>query len=108
MDIEVVGDLSFQRAQELEELPAAVARQALGNDLAGGDVEGGEQRGGSVAPVVMSAPLDLSGPHGQHRLRAVERLDLALLVDAKHERALGRVEVEADNIPQLLHKQRVR
>ena len=87
MDVEVVGDLGFESAPELKELAAAVTRKALSDDLAGGDVEGGEQRGGAVAHVVMGASLDLSGPHGQHRLGAVERLDLALLVDAEHERA---------------------
>ena len=108
MDVELVGDLGFESAQELEELPAAMTREALPDDLAGGDIEGGEQRGGAVAHVVMSAPLDLSGPHGKKRPGAIQRLDLALLVDAEHERALRRIKVEADDVAHLLHKQRVR
>ena len=108
MDVEVVGDLGFESALELEELPAAVARETLSDDLSGGDVEGGKERGSAVAHVVMGAPLDLPGPHGQQRLSAVERLDLALLVDTEHQRALGRVEVEAYDVAHLLHKQRVR
>ena len=57
MDVELVGDLGFESAQELEELPAAVAWEALADDLAGGDVEGGKQGGGPVAHVVMRALL---------------------------------------------------
>ena len=108
MDVEVVGNPGFERAQELEELPAAVARETLPDDLAGGDVQRREQRGGAVACVVMGASLDLSGSHGEQRTGAIQRLDLALLVDAENERALGRVEIEADDVADLLHKQRVR
>ena len=61
MDVEVVGDLGFESAQEPEELAAAVTREALSDDLAGGDVQRREERGGAVAHVVMGAPLDLSG-----------------------------------------------
>ena len=91
--------LGFESAQELEELPAAVARKTLSDNLAGGDVQRREERGGAVAHVVVGVPLDLARSHGQHRLRAIERLDLALLVDAEYERALGRVEIEAYDVP---------
>ena len=85
-----------------------MARKTLSDNLAGGDVQRREERGGAVAHVVVGAPLGLTRPHGQHRLRAVERLDLALLVDAEYERALGRVEIEAYDVPYLLHEERVR
>ena len=39
MNVEVIGNLGFERAQELEELAAAVAWEALADDLAGGDVQ---------------------------------------------------------------------
>ena len=35
---------------------------------------------------------------GQAGLGAIERLDLALLVDGQHQRAGGRIEVEADHV----------
>ena len=43
-----------------------------------------------------------SGLERQARLRAVERLDLTLLVDRDDHRALGRVHLEADNVFDLL------
>ena len=63
---------------------------------------GGEETGGAGTPVVVSGPL---GGARQHRLGAVERLDLGLLIHAQHQGALGRVEVETDDVADLLHEQ---
>ena len=89
VDIEVTGDIGFDLIEELAELACAVARKALTDDLACGDVEGCEQRGHAVALVVVAAPCRLTWPHGQHRLAAVERLDLGLFVHAQNQR-MGR------------------
>jgi len=61
-----------------------------------------------VAHVVVGESLDAAEPHGQHRLGAVERLNLALLVDAQHHRVIGRVQVETDNVANLLNEEGVR
>ena len=76
----------------------AVPLHALADDLAGGDVEGGEQRRGAVALVVVRHGAGAALLQRQPGLRAVERLDLALLVDAQHQRLVRRVEVEADDV----------
>jgi hypothetical protein len=47
-------------------------------------IERGEQRRRAMAFVVVGAPFDLTGPHGQQRLRAIQRLNLALFIDAEH------------------------
>jgi hypothetical protein len=39
--------------------------------------------------------------------RAIQRLDLALFIDAKHQSALRRVEVEANNVTHLLNELRI-
>ena len=44
---------------------------------------------------------------GKRRLGPVEGLDLALLVDAQHDGLVGRVEVEAHDVGQLLGEARV-
>ena len=46
VDVEVVGNPGFESTQELEGLPAAVARKTLPDNLAGGDVQRREERGG--------------------------------------------------------------
>ena len=66
------------------------------------DIERGEQRGRAVALVVMGHRPAFSGLERQARLRAVERLDLAFLVDRNHDRMLGRIHVEADDVLDLL------
>jgi hypothetical protein len=101
------GELAHDPAQEGEELLVAVARLAGGHDLAGGDLERGIEVGGAVSLVVVRAPLGQAGAQRQDRLRAVERLHLRLLVDAEDERALGRVEVEADDVDHLRDQLRV-
>jgi len=56
--------------------------------------------------------VGLPGRHArhqwQHRCRAVERLDLGLLVDAEHDRSLGRIEIEPDDVAHLVDELRIR
>ena len=52
--------------------------------------------------------LDLSGPHGEKRTGAVQRLDLALLVHTQHQGPFRRAQIQPDDVSHLLHKQRVR
>jgi hypothetical protein len=47
-----------------------------------------------------------AGHHRQHRLGAVQGLDLGLLVHAQHHRPLGRVVLPPDDIDDLLDNQR--
>ena len=58
-----------------------------------------------MADVVVAAALGGARHHGQDRLEAVERLDLGLLVDAKHHGPLGRIEVEPDDVSDLLDEE---
>src|SRR3546814_18911199 len=101
MDVEVFGDRRFDLVQEATELLRAMAAIAFADDASGGDVERCEQGGHAVALVIMAAPLCLSRTQRQHRLAPVERLDLALFIDAQDPRTLGRRQVEHDNVPPL-------
>ena len=65
-------------------------------DQAVGDVERREQRGDPVAVIVVGAPLGHARHHRQDRLRALQGLDLRLLVDTQHDRRVRRVHVEPD------------
>jgi hypothetical protein len=57
MDIEFRGYFLFELIEKLDELLAAMARQATANDLAIEDVAGGKQRGGPVPLVIMRLAL---------------------------------------------------
>ena len=85
----------------------AVTGQALADHPAGEHVERGEQGRGAVAFVVVGHRPGPALLHRQARLGAVERLDLALFVHAEHDRVLGRVQIQADDIDELLLEARV-
>ena len=72
-----------------------------------GDVERGEQAGRAVPQVVVRAPLAHPGHHRERRLRARQRLHLAFLIHAQHDRRFRRVQVQTDDVVDLLHEQRV-
>ena len=60
-----------------------------------------------MTDVVVRPALGHARHHRQDRLLAVERLDLAFLVDAKDKRPVGRREVKADDIAHLVDEQRI-
>ena len=107
VDVEVGGDLAIERGQELLELDRAVAGVQRADDLAGGDVQRGVEARGAGALVVVGGALGRAGQHRQDRRGAIERLDLGLLIDAQHDRALGRVEIEPDDVADLVDELRV-
>ena len=105
--VELLGHLAVDLLQELLELDRAVAPVQRADHGPVGGIERGEQARGPVAQVVMGALLSDPGHHRKRRLRTRECLHLAVLVDAQHDRGLGRVQVQADDVVDLLHEQRV-
>jgi len=71
------------------------------------DIERREQRRCAMTLVVVGHGAGASLLHWQPRLGAVERLNLALLIDRQDNGVVGRVDVEADNIVQLGRKLRI-
>ena len=100
-------NLRLDRVEEADELLVAMALHVAADDGAVEDVEGGEQRGGAVTFVVVRHRPGAAWLHRQSRLGAVERLDLALLVDREDDRMGGRIDVEADDVLELLGELRV-
>ena len=79
-----------------------VALHAAADDRAVEHVERGEQRGGAVALVVVGHGAGAALLHRQAGLGAVERLDLALLVDRQHDGMGRRIDIEPDDVAQLV------
>ena len=104
--LQLGGDLGVDAGQEPLELDGAVAGGQLGDDLAGGDVQGGVQVGGAVAG---RRAWPARGPWQQWQDRGgtVQRLHLGLLVHAQHHRRLGRVQVQADDVADLVDELRI-
>jgi hypothetical protein len=97
--IEFLRCLPVDGSQEAQELVMAVSLHALSDHRTGGDIERGKRRSGAMA-LCHGARSALF--HRQPRLAPVERLDLALLVDAQHQGSVRRAEIEADDILHLL------
>ena len=99
--------LGLDGVEESDELLMAMALHVAADDVAFEDIEGGEQGCGAVAFVVVGHGAGASLLHGQSRLGAVEGLNLALLVDREDDGMSGRVDIEADNVPELVGELRV-
>ena len=106
MNVEILRHAGIEAAEEGEKLLMPVAGLAFGEDGAGGDVEGSKQRGGTVADVIVGDAFPVAQSHGQHGRGAVQGLNLAFFVHAQHQGVLGRVQIEANDIPHFLDKLR--
>src|SRR5438093_4891265 len=76
VDVQFSWDRGVDRHQELPKFSGAVALMELAEDLATLGIQRGEERGRPMPRVVVGPALDLPGPHRQHGLRPIERLDL--------------------------------
>ena len=101
------GTLRLNQIEKLAELRRPMPLMKLRDHLAGLRVERGEQGRRAVPFVVVGPAFHLARLHRQQRLRAVERLDLRLLIDAEHGRMRGRIQIEADDIADFLDEQRI-
>ena len=104
VDVERFGSAAVDGFEKLEKLLMAMVRHAAPDDLAFQYVERGEQGRRAVAFIVMRHGSGPSLLHRQAGLGAVKRLNLALFVDAEHQRVIGWVHIEANHILQLLDK----
>src|SRR5580704_628576 len=101
------GDLRFQMVEESNEFPAAVAFLTSADDFAVEDIESGEQSCRAMAFVIVRLTLRQARSQREDRRGAIQSLNLALLVHAQYQRAFGRVQVQAHNVPHLFLKVRI-
>ena len=98
MKIETSRGLLVDQLEKAQELAMAMTRHASSDHPAVEHVQRGEQGGGAVALVIVGHRPGAPLLHGQSRLGAVESLDLALFVDTKDQRLVGRIEIEPDHV----------
>ena len=84
-----------------------MARQTRADDSAFEDVQRGKQRGRAVTFVVVGHRAGPAGLHRQAGLGSLQRLDLALFVDTEDQGLVGRVDIQADDVGELLDEPRV-
>ena len=100
-------DLSVDHVQEPDELLVPVVVHIASDNCPVEDVQGGEECRGSVALVVVGHSAQTPLLHGQARLGAVERLDLAFLVYGQDDGVGGRIDVKPNDIAQFADEVRV-
>jgi hypothetical protein len=105
--VESTRDARVDQIEKLAKLRGSMALMKLSDHVARLGVERGEQGRRAVPVVVMRPALDLSRLHRQERLRAIEGLNLRLLIDTEHRRVRRGIQVQADNIPDLFDEQRI-
>ena len=85
VQIQPLWAVAVDGAQKFKPFLVAVALHALPNNPAGGDIEGGKQRRRSIAFVVVGHSPGPPFFHWQAGLRAIQRLDLAFLIDREYQ-----------------------
>src|SRR5208282_3447758 len=99
--------LRLDGIEEADELLVPVALHIAADDGAIEDVEGREQCRCAMALVVVGHRPGAALLHRQAGLSAVERLDLALLIDREDYGMGGRIDIKANDVAQLADKLRV-
>jgi len=97
-------EFSIQMFQEFEKLLMTMPGKTLTNDLTLGQFERRKERRGTVAFVVMGHGPTAAPFQRQTRLRTIQRLNLAFLVHAEHQRLLRRIEIKTHHVGQFLQK----
>ncbi len=100
-------NLGLDGVQEADKLLMAMALHIAADDGSVEDVERGEQRRRAIAFVVMGHRAGAAFLQGQTGLCAVERLDLALLIDRQHDGVRRRIDIEPDDIAQFVDELRI-
>jgi hypothetical protein len=84
-----------------DELLARMTRRRGAKDLSSLRVECRIQREGSVPEVLKPMPLGSPWRQRQYRIKAIQRLDGGLFVDAEHRSMLRRIDIQADDVGSL-------
>src|SRR6266481_2392763 len=81
-----------------------MARKTTADDGSFQHVERGKEGSRAVTHVIMSHGAAAALLHWQSGLGAIQRLDLTLLIHTKHQRLVGRVEIEAHYVAEFFDK----
>ena len=93
--------------EKIEEVLMPMRLLAFPHHLARSNVQRSKERGCSVSFVIVSAALRMPKLHGKKRLRSVECLYLALLINGQDQSLLRRTQVKSHHIHYLLNQQRI-
>ena len=107
MEIKLRGHVGIDVAEELEELLMAVTLLALAHHLAGSDIESGKECRRAMAQIVVRIAFQIAQAHRKSRLTALQSLTLAFLVHTENQCVCRGIQIEADDVPDFFHEERV-
>src|ERR1041385_1481306 len=107
VNVEPTWQIRIDLIEKPKELLMSVSAVATADRNTAGYIHSRKQRSDSVAFVVVRLPRRHAGRERQNRLRAIQRLNLALLVYAEHNSAVRRIQVQPHDVPHLLDELRV-
>jgi hypothetical protein len=108
MDIQRFRDSIVDRIQEFPKLDRPMSPMALPDHRSGFHIQSGKKGRRTMPAVVMGASFNLPGPHWENGLGAIQRLNLRFLINAQDQSTLRRIEIQPNDIPDLLNKERIR
>src|SRR5574342_1009764 len=94
MNVQGLRHRLIDSIEELTELHRPMTAMKLADNPATLDFERSKQRSGSVTSVVVAASFALARTHRQHRLRAIQSLNLRFFVYRQNQSFGGRIEVQ--------------
>src|SRR5437868_5854630 len=101
------GELTIDTAEEAQKLLVTVTLIAIADDFAGEYIERRKQSRRAVSFVVVSHGATAPFLQRQSRLGTLQGLNLALLVHAKHNCLVGRIQIKADHVSEFLEEFRI-
>ena len=107
MHLKAGRHLGIDFGQEFFEFDRAVPAMNAGDHGPVSGIERREQTGHTVPHVVVGAFFWHAGHHRKRRLGSGESLNLGLLIHGIHHCTLGRVQIQADNVIDLVDEQGV-
>ena len=93
--------------EEVEEPGCPMPFVAFPDHCPRGDIERGKQRRRAVSNVCVGSAFGDTRRHRQHRLFAVQRLDLRFFIYTQHDSPVRRRHVKADDVLHLVDEQRI-
>ena len=91
-------------SEKIEEVLVPVCLLAFPHYLSRSNVQCGKERSCSVSFIIVSAALRMAKLQGKKRLRSVECLYLALLINRQDQSFLRWIQVKSDHIYYLLNQ----
>src|SRR5947209_9286400 len=106
VDLKPLRNIGIDVVEEAQELLMAMAPVAVADGDSARYIQGRKQRRHTMPLVIVRLSCRYAWSERQDRLGAIQRLDLALFIDAQHDRMLWRIHIQPYDVPHLLHKLR--